>query len=102
MSKSSCILTCEQRVHFYCVSWHAKSSLCPQPFKSVQKSARINFESGFFSVLDQFGALREYCVADQSCRNFFIQRNSRHLITNLTINFAGESHDKFRACTIEN
>ena len=26
----------------------------------------------FFPVLDRFRALRESCVADQSCRNFFI------------------------------
>ena len=42
-------IPCEQRLHFRCVSWRAKSSLCRQPFKSVQKSGRINLENGFFS-----------------------------------------------------
>ena len=35
-------LPCEQRLHFRCVSCRVKSSLCRQPFKSVQKSGRIN------------------------------------------------------------
>jgi len=63
---------CEQRLNFRCVSCHAKSSLCQQPFKSVQKSGRINLKNRFFPVLDQFRALRESCVADQSCCNIFI------------------------------
>ena len=39
----------EQRLHFRCVSWRAKSSLCQQPFKSVQKSGRINLKKQVFS-----------------------------------------------------
>ena len=75
-----------------------ESSLHRQPFKSVQKSGQINLKNGLFPVLDWFRALRESCVADQSCRNFFI-----HAIwwQDLTINFACKSHAKFRACTIE-
>ena len=29
-------------------------------------------KNGFFPVLDRFRGLHESCVADQSCRNFFI------------------------------
>ena len=33
------VIPCEQKkIHFRCVSWRAKSSLCRQPFKSVSKS----------------------------------------------------------------
>ena len=92
----------EQRLHFRSVSWRTKSSLCRQPFKSVQKSGRINHKNGFFPLLGRFRALRESCVADQSCRNFLFQRNSRHLTTNLKVNFACEWRDEFCACTIEN
>ena len=45
MSLATYLLTklpCEQRLHFRGMSWRAKSSLCRQPFKSVQKSGRIN------------------------------------------------------------
>ena len=66
---------CKQRLYFCCVSWHAKSSLCREPFKSVQKfEIWMNKlkKQVFFPVLDQFRALRESSVADQSCRNFFI------------------------------
>ena len=66
------VLSSEQRPHFHCVSCRVKSSLCRQPFKSVQKSGQINFKNGFFPVLDRFRTLQESCVADQSCRNFFI------------------------------
>ena len=84
------------------LAWE-KYSLCEQPFKSVQKSGRINLKKRFFPVLDLFRALRESCVADQSCRNYLLfRRNSRHLMTDLTINFACESRDEFRAFTIEN
>ena len=100
---STWALPCEQRLHSCCVSWLEKSSLCEQPFKSVQKSGRINLKKRFFPVLDLFRALRESCVADQSCRNYLLfRRNSRHLMTDLTINFACESRDEFRAFTIEN
>ena len=39
---STWALLCEQRLHFRCVSWLAKSSLCQQLFKSVQKSGQIS------------------------------------------------------------
>ena len=35
-------LTCEQRLHLRCGSCRAESSLCRQPFESVQKSGGIN------------------------------------------------------------
>ena len=61
---------------FRCVSWRAKSSLCQQPFKSVQKSGQIDLKNRVFPVLDRIRALSESCVADQSCcgscRNFFV------------------------------
>ena len=85
------------------MSWRAKSSLCQQPFKSIQKSGRINLKNGLFPVLDQFRALHESCIADQSCCNFFLfPQNSCHLMTDLMINFACQSRDEFCACTIEN
>ena len=56
-------LPCEQRLHFCCVSCHAKSSLCQKPFKSVQKSGWINFKNGFFPVLGRFKSLRESCMS---------------------------------------
>ena len=95
-------LPCEQRLQFRCVGWRAKSSLCRQPFKSIQKSGQINFKTGFFPVLDWFRALCESCVANRSCSNFLFPRNSCHLTTDLTINFACESCDEFHACTIGN
>ena len=93
-------LPCEQRLHFRCVSWRAKRSLCRQPFKAVQKSGRINQKAGFFPALDRLRALRESCVADQSFRNFFI--------TTKLAPFGGkpdeecESRNEFRAYTIKN
>ena len=95
-------LPCEQRLHFCCLSWRAKSSLCWKPFKSVLKSGRINEKNGLFPLLDWFRALRESCVADQSCPIFLYPQNSRHLTTDLTINFPYKSCDEFCACTIEN
>ena len=72
-----------------------KSSLCQQPFKSVQKSEN--------PVLDRFRALRESCVAGQELSQFYLfPRNSHHLMTDLKINFACELRDEFRTCTIEN
>ena len=88
------LLPCEQRLHFRCVSWRAKSILCRHPFKSVQKFGRINLKNGFFPVVDRFRALRESCVnlAQQMRVNaiFLFPRNLRHLTTDLTINFACE------------
>ena len=81
-----------------------KVAVCWQPFKSVQKSRRLKLQkAGFFPVKDRFREFHESCLADQSCNNFFLfPRNSRHLTTDLTINFACESCDEFRACTIQN
>ena len=39
---SMLFVPCKQRLHSRGMSWRAKSSLCRQPFKSVQKSGRIN------------------------------------------------------------
>ena len=83
-------------VTFRCGSWCAKSSqIRPEIWTNKLKN-------GFFPVLDRFRALRESCVADQSCRIFLFPRYPRHLMRNLAINFACESCDEFRACTIEN
>ena len=91
---------CEQRLHFRCVSWRAKSSLCRKPFKSVQKYGQINKKNGFCPLLDWFRALCESCVnlVQQIRVNtiFLFLQNSRHLMTDLTINFACESRDEFR------
>ena len=74
-------LPCEQGLHFRCVSWRAKSSLCRQPFKSV----------GFFPVLNRFRGLRKCCVSlawpIRVVAIFLFPRNSRNLATDLTINF---------------
>ena len=51
------LIPCKQRLHFRCVSQCAKSSLCRQPFKLIQKSGRINLKNRLFPVLDLFGAL---------------------------------------------
>ena len=53
------VLPCEQRLHLRCVIWHAKSSLCRQPFKSVQEIRKM----GFFPVLERFRKLRESCTS---------------------------------------
>ena len=98
-------LPCEQRLHFRCVSCHGKSSLCQKPFKSVQKSGWINFKNGFFLFL----AGLNHCVnlAWVLCHRseltqFFYSRKTRHLTTDLTIDFPYELRDKFCTCTIEN
>ena len=87
---------------FCCVSWHAKSSLCWQLFKSVQKSGQIKWTNGFFPVLERLRALLESCVANLSCHNYLFPWNLHHFTTNLTINFACESCEEFRACMIGN
>ena len=97
------IAPCEQRLHFCCVSCHVKSSLCRQPFKSVQKFGQINLTNGFFPVFIWFRGLLESCVADQSCRNFFIPTKLAPVDDRpWRFNFACESRDKFCACMIEN
>ena len=61
---------------------------------------------GFFLFLTG----SEHCVSlaeqylYQSCMSqfFLLPRNLRHLMTDLTINFACKSGDRFQACTIEN
>ena len=92
-------IPCEQRLHFRCVSWHAKSSLCQQICPEISTN---KLKNGFFPVLDRFRALHESCVANQSCHNFLLLQNLRHFTTDLTINFAWESCEVFRACMIEN
>ena len=77
----------------------ASTDNCSNPSRKLDEK---NFKKGFFPVLDWFRALRESCISDQSCCNFLFQQNSRHLTTDLTINFACKLCDKFRACTIEN
>ena len=73
---------------FYCVSCRAKSSLCRQPFKSVQKSGGINLKkTRFFPVLDRFRALREFVAI------FFIRAKLAP--------FDDESRDEFHGCAIE-
>ena len=57
--KDTRCLSCEQRLHFHCVSWRAKSSLCRQLFKSVQKAGGINSKTGFFLFLTGL----EHCVS---------------------------------------
>ena len=97
---------CEQRLHFRCVSWCAKSSLCRQLFKSVQKSGRINLKSGFFPVLDRCRALRESRTSlawqIRVVAILLFLQNSCCLTTDLTINFACQMRDEFCARTIEN
>ena len=103
---STWALLCEQRLHFRCVSWFAKSSLCQQPLKLVQKSGQINLKS-FFPL---FLAGLEHCVSlvwvlcsrSELSQFFFLSRNSHHLMIDLKINFACESRDEFCTCTIEN
>ena len=93
-----------EAIHFRCMRWGAKSSLCRRPFKSVKKSGRINKKTVFFLFLTGL----EHCVSltwvlrSRSDLSQFFPRHSRHLTTGLTINFACESRDKFRACMIEN
>ena len=93
-----------EAIHFRCMSWGAKSNLCRRPFKSVKKSGRINKKTVFFLFLTGL----EHCVSltwvlrSRSDLSQFFPRHSRHLTTGLTINFACESRDKFRACMIEN
>ena len=53
------LIPCKQRLHFRCVSQCAKSSLCRQPFKLIQKSGRINLKTGFFLFLTRL----EHCVS---------------------------------------
>ena len=97
------IVPCEQRLHFCCVSCWVKSSLCRQPFKSVQKSGQINLKNRFFPCFNRFRGLLESCVADQSCHNFFIPTKLAPVDDRpWRFNFACESLDKFCACMIEN
>ena len=103
-SSSSSSLPCEQRLHFRCMSCPVKSSLCRQPFNSILKSGQINLKNRFFPVLDRFRALRGSCIADQLelSQVFLFLWSSRHLTTDLTINFACESHYEFCACMMAN
>ena len=38
---ASCLLPCEQRLHFRGMSWRAKSSLCRQPFSFLSCMRKI-------------------------------------------------------------
>ena len=38
---TSKLLPCDQRRHFRCVSWHAKSSLCRQPFNFLSCMCKV-------------------------------------------------------------
>ena len=74
-------IPCEQRLHFRCVNWCAKSSLCRQPFKSVQKSGRINLKNVFFFL---FLTGLEHCVSlawvlhsKSELSQFFYSRETR-------------------------
>ena len=57
----------------------------------------------FFPVLDRFGALRESCVGNQSCRNFFYYRETRAIWRQTwRLILLANRRDEFRTCTIEN
>ena len=89
--KDTRCLSCEQRLHFRCVSWRAKSSLCRQPFKSVQKAEEINSKTGFFLFLTSL----EHCMSlpwvlpnrsemlqlFYSCQTHAISQQTRRLIS---------------------
>ena len=90
-------------LHFVCVTCRAKSSLYRQPFKSVQKSGRINFKKRVFSFSWPVSSIAWVLLSrSELSQCFLFPRNSRHLTTEVTINFACEWRDKFRAWTIEN
>ena len=61
-------VTLLQRLHLRCVSCRAKSSLCRQQLKYVQKSGRMSLKNGVFPVLDRFRVLRSRSEMSQ----FFI------------------------------
>ena len=73
--------------------------ICPEIWTNKLKN------SWFFPILDRFRALRESCGAafiSELSQFFLLPRNLRHVMTDLTINFACKSGDRFQACTIEN
>ena len=83
MFETEKILPCEQRLHFRCVSCRAKSSLCRQPFKSVQKSGRINYKKQAFFPFFITGFEHWVSFAQQIrvVAIFLFPGNSRHLTT---------------------
>ena len=63
-------LPCEQRLHFRCVSWRAKSRLCRQPFKSV----------GFFlflTGLEDCASVAWVLRSQSELSQFFYSRETR-------------------------
>ena len=51
VSRARDLVPFKQRLHSRYVGWRAKTSLCRQSFKSVQKSGQINFKNGLFLYL---------------------------------------------------
>ena len=56
----------------------------------------------FFPVIDWFRTLRESCVADQSCRNFFYSCETRAIWRQTWWLLLLVNRDELRPCTIEN
>ena len=71
---SSSYIPCEQRLQFRCVSCPAKSSLSRLATVQIRPEIWTNKlkKAVFFLFLIGFRPFREPCVADQSCRNFFL------------------------------
>ena len=96
---SSNYIPCEQRLQFRCVSCRAKSSLCRLATVQIRPEIWTNKlkKRVFFPVLDRFRPLRESCVADLSCHNFFLSAklaafddrpDDKILLANSVTNFA--------------
>ena len=95
---SSSYIPYEQRLQFRCASCRAKSSLCRLATVQIRPEIWTNkLKKRFFPVLDRFRPLREFCVADLSCRNFFLSAklaafddrpDDKILLANRVTNFA--------------
>ena len=95
---SSSYIPCQQRLQFRCVSCRPKSSLCRLATVQIRPEIWTNkLKKRFFPVLDRFRPLRESCVADLSCRNFFLSAklaafddrpDDKILLANRVTNFA--------------
>ena len=70
-------IRCDQRLHFGCVSCHAKRSRCQQLFKSICKSEQINLKNRFFSALDQFRAFAWVLCNRLELLQFFYSHETR-------------------------
>ena len=93
-------LPCEQRLHFRCVSWRAKSS---HNRSNPSRNLDEWIKHGLFPVLDRLRALREACVGNQSCRNFFYYRETRAIWRQTwRLSLLANRRDEFRARRIEN